>query len=107
MKLVISLAAATMLAGCATPGSIERKAPAFEAPSAKSALALEECVASALSKLGSPSTVRGEGRTTMIYGQPNPAFTFTIVDRGSDRMVEGRSGVGSANSLKKKVIGCL
>lgn len=107
MKLIISMVAATALAGCATPGSVERKAPAFEAASAKSALALEECIATALSKLGSPNTVRGEGRTNMIYGQPNPAFTFTIVDRANDRMVEGRSGVGSANSLKKEVKGCL
>lgn len=100
------MAAAAAVTGCATPTSVGRKAPAFEVSSSRSALTLEECVATALSKLGSPSTVRGEGRTTMVYGQPNPAFTFTIVDHGDTRLIEGRSGVGSANSLRAKVESC-
>lgn len=81
------------LSGCTTVSGVQAKAASFTAETSRSAAAVEECVALNLSKYGAPSIIRGEGRTILSYGNPNPAFTITIADQGSSRLVEGRKGI--------------
>ncbi len=81
------------LSACTTVSGVQAKEASFTAETNRSAAAVEECVALKLGRYGAPSVIRGEGRTILSYGNPNPAFTITIQDQGAIRSVEGRKGI--------------
>lgn len=81
------------LPGCTTVSGVQAKEASFTAETSRSAATIEECVALNLSKYGTPSIIRGEGRAILSYGNPNPAFTITIQDQGAVRSIEGRKGI--------------
>jgi hypothetical protein len=107
MKILPTILAAAALAGCATAEDMRAKPPVIAGTTQKSALALEECSASALTKLGAPNTVRGEGRVTMMWGNPNPAVTVTILDGGAQRTFEVRRAFKLNDAFRRNLQSCL
>jgi hypothetical protein len=107
MRICILASTVACLAGCTTMAGVQNKAPSFTAAGTQSAAGFEECLALRLSRFGPPAAVRGEGRVVLVYGQPNPAFTITIVDNGTTRTVEGRPGIVSASKIRPDVEQCL
>lgn len=81
------------LPSCTTVSGVQAKGASYKVETSRSATAVEECVALKLSRYGAPSVIRGEGRTILSYGNPNPAFTITVQDQGAIRSVEGRKGI--------------
>lgn len=92
------------LAGCASTASMLEREPRMSFQTVKSRAALEECITLKLSWMGSPSAVRGERRTILSYGNPNPALVITFEDGGP---VEVRSAIGTGGRVRKSVESCL
>lgn len=107
MKILPTILTAAALAGCATAEDMRAKPPVIAGTTQKSALALEECAAAALTKLGSPNTIRGEGRVTMMWGNPNPAVTVTILDGSDKRTFEVRRAFKLNDGFRRSLEACL
>ncbi|MES2494646.1 MAG: hypothetical protein V4618_00900 [Pseudomonadota bacterium] len=92
--------------GCATTADVQQQPPSRQFQTSKTALELEQCFALRLSRYGLPSTIRGPASTIMAYGQPNPAFTLTILV-GTQTMVELRTPIAKDSGIQRDITPCL
>lgn len=97
--LVLTLA----LAGCTTTAGLQQRPADLTFQTSRSRAAFEECVAGQLSWLGMPSATRGERVTTIVYGNPNPAFTITVDDAGA---VAVRHAIAPGSRFRRGLDAC-
>lgn len=72
--------------------------------SAKSALALEHCIGSAVSDWGYPHVLHGEGVTDIFVGAP---YGIRIEDKGQSRKVSFTATGGYNDRVGQAIGGCL
>ncbi|MHA0318790.1 hypothetical protein ACXY7D_09365 [Sphingomonas melonis] len=72
--------------------------------SAKSSLALEHCIGSAVSDWGFPSILHGEGVTDLWSGKP---YAIRIEDQGQSRKVSFTATAAYDDRVAKAIGGCL
>jgi len=72
--------------------------------SAKSALALENCIGSAVSDWGYPHVVHGEGITDIFVGAP---YAIRIEDKGQTRKISFTATAGYNDRVGRAIGGCL
>lgn len=94
-----------LLTGCVTTAGMQERQPADTFSSSRTLPEIEECLALRLSWLGNPSTIRGEHRIIMAYGNPNPAVTLTIREENTARIVELRA-IATGARLRRNVQEC-
>lgn len=108
MKLAVAAASSGwLLTGVAHAESLPElwKRPVKGAfTSAKTSLALEYCIGSVTSELGSPHLLHGEGVTDLWVGRP---FAIRIEEAGNTRKVSYTASAGYDDRVDRAIRGCL
>ena len=109
MKVIaIPFAAAFLLCGCTTVKEMREHAPNATYHSARSALALEHCLAGNLSWAAQPSIIRGEGTTELAYGQGDAtAILITLIPETAGTRVEAREKLAYGVRVRHNVEACV
>jgi hypothetical protein len=106
MRQLLPALVACTLCACATVGDLDQRTPQIAYESNKTPGQVEECIGLALASAGAPSTIQGDGRRIMSWGDGGVTIWTVTIYQSQPTRVEMRWPGSIASKWQNRVRAC-